>query len=108
MECPKCNSKMKEIKVNIQDAESPVNSYQCLKCGYFDFEESSINRAINEIKLKEMPLAIKQKIIKLSHNRLGIYINRDIARSLNLRGGEDIYVSVPDKKHLVLNIRDST
>ena len=99
---------MKEIKVKIQDADSLAISYQCTKCGYFDFEENSINKAINEIKLKETPLVIKQKIIKLSHDRLGMYINRDIARSLNLKGGEDIYVSVPDKKHLILNIKKDT
>jgi len=63
MECPKCNAKMKEIKVKIQDADSLATSYQCAKCGYFDFEENSINKAINEIKLKETPLVIKQKII---------------------------------------------
>ena len=64
MKCPKCDSKMKEVKVKIQDAHSPVTSYQCGKCGYFDFEEKSINRAIGEIKAKEAPLKIKQKIIK--------------------------------------------
>lgn len=104
MKCPKCNIQMKEVKVMVQDADSPVISYQCGKCGYFDFEEKSINKAINEIKLKESPLKIKQKIIKLSHDRLGMYINRDVARSLNLKGGEEVYVSVPDKKHLVVNI----
>ena len=104
MECHKCKGKMKEVKVKIQDADSPVTSYQCAKCGYFDFEERSINKAINEIKLKEAPLAIKQKIIKLSHDRLGMYINRDIARCLDLKGGEEVYVSVPDKKHLVVNV----
>ena len=102
--CPKCKGKMREAKVKIQDADSPVISYQCAKCGYFDFEEKSISKAINEIKLKETPLAIKQKIIKLSHDRLGMYINRDVARSLNLKGGEDVYVSVPDKSHLVVNV----
>ena len=105
MKCPKCNSNLREVKVKIQDANSPVISYQCAKCGYFDFEEKSINEAINEIKTKESTLAIKQKIIKLSHDRLGMYINRDIARSLNLKGGEDVYVSVPDKKCMVVNIK---
>lgn len=104
MKCPKCSSNMKEIKVKIQDADSPVTSYQCSNCGYFDFEEKSINKAINEIKAKETPLQIKQKIIKLSQDRLGMYINKDVARSLNLKGGEEVYVSVPDKKHLVINI----
>lgn len=104
MECPKCSGKMKEVKVKIQDADSPVTSYQCAKCGYFDFEEKSMNKAINEITHKEAPLTIKQKIIKLSHDRLGMYINRDVARSLNLKGGEEVYVSMPDKKHLIVNI----
>ncbi len=107
MKCPKCNSDMKEVKVKIQDAESLVTSYQCKECGYFDFEEKSINKAINEIKLKESPLMIKQKIIKLSHDRLGMYINRDVARSLNLKGGEQVYVSVPDKSHIVVNVIQS-
>ena len=106
MECPKCKSRLKTIKVRIQDADSPVTSYQCHKCGYFDFEDRSIKKAIKEIKSKEAPLKIKQKVIKLSHERLGIYINRDVARSLNLRGGEQIYVSVPDKKHFVVDVGD--
>jgi len=104
MECPKCNSKMKKVKVKIQDADSPVTSYQCAECGYFDFEDKSINKAIDEIKAKEAPLTIKQKVIKLSHDRLGMYFNRDIARSLNLRAGEDVYVSVPDKNHMVIKV----
>ena len=104
MECPKCNSKMKKVKVKIQDADSPVTSYQCAECGYFDFEDKSINKAIDEIKAKEAPLTIKQKVIKLSHDRLGLYFNRDIARSLNLRAGEDIYVSVPDKNHMLIKV----
>ncbi len=104
MKCPECNSRLKEVKVRIQDAESQVSSYQCGKCGYFDFEEESINKAIGEIKLKESSLKIRQKIIKLSRDRLGMYINRDVARSLNLKGGEEVYVSVPDNKRLVVEL----
>jgi len=104
MQCPKCSSRMKEVKVRIQDADSPVTSYQCAKCGYFDFEEKSINKAISEIKSKEPTLKIKQRIIKLSKDRLGMYINRDVARSLNLKGGEEVYISVPDNKHLVVKL----
>ncbi len=102
--CPKCNAQMKEVKVKIQDADSPVTSYQCGECGYFDFEGESMEKAITEIKAKEAPLKIKQKIIKLSHDRLGMYINRDVARSLNLKGGEEVYVSVPDKNRLIVNV----
>ena len=108
MQCPKCKSKLKKVEVKIQDADSPVTSYQCAKCGYFDFEEKSINKAIDEIKAKETILKIKQKIIKLSQGRLGMYFNRDVARSLNLKGGEEVYVSVPDKKHIVVDLSDSS
>jgi len=104
MKCPKCDSKMEGVMVKIQDADSLVTSYQCGECGYFDFEGKSMEKAIAEIKDKEAPLKIKQKIIKLSHDRLGMYINRDVARSLNLKGGEEVYVSVPDKNHLVVNV----
>lgn len=104
MNCPECNEKMGKISVRIQDVDSPVTSYQCRNCGHFDFEKASITKAITEIKVKETPLKIKQKIIKLSHDRLGMYINKDVARSLNLKGGEDVYVSVPDKKHLVVDL----
>jgi len=97
---------MKQVKVKIQDAESPVMSYQCPKCGYFEFEDSSMKKAIAEIKAKEEILQIRQKIIKLSQDRLGMYINRDVARSLNLKGGEEVFVSVPDKNHLVVSINN--
>ena len=106
MECPKCKNKLAKIKVSIQDAESPVISYQCSECGYFDFEKNSIHRALKQIRIKETPLMIKQKVIKLSQGRLGMYFNRDISRSLNLKSGEEIYVSVPDKKHIILNLKD--
>jgi hypothetical protein len=99
---------MKEVEVTIQDAKSPVISYQCGKCGYFEFEEKAMNRAIAEIKAKEAHLKIKQKIIKLSHDRLGIYLNKDVARSLNIKGGEEIYVSVPDKNHFLVEVNSSS
>ncbi len=53
MKCQQCNALLKEIKVKIQDANNPVTSYQCSKCGYFDFKEKSINKVISEIKAKE-------------------------------------------------------
>ena len=106
MKCPKCSTNLKKVAVKVQGAKFKAISYQCPKCDYFEFEEKSINRAVDEIKVKESTLKIKQKIIKLSHDRLGMYINRDVARSLNLKGGEEVYVSVPDKKHLVVNLKD--
>jgi hypothetical protein len=103
MKCPKCNKEMKKIKIDVEDASSKVYSYQC-KCGYFDFEKKSVNKAIKEIHEKETLLKIKQKIVKISNNRLGMYFNKDIIRSLNLQGGEEIYVSIPDKNKLLIEI----
>jgi DNA-directed RNA polymerase subunit RPC12/RpoP len=103
-QCPKCGSRLREVSVAIQDANSPVKSYQCSNCGHFDLEGKSIRRAIDEIKAKEMALNIKQRIIKLSQGRLGMYINKDVARSLNLKGGEEVFVSIPDKKHIVVEL----
>ncbi len=102
--CPRCKHQIKEVEVKIQDAESPVKSYQCSKCGYFDFEDSSIKNAIDEIKNKEMALKMSHKIVKLSKDRLGMYFNKHIINSLDLKAGEEIEISVPDKKHIVLKL----
>jgi len=107
MKCPNCSHGLRKIKVKIQDANTPVDSYQCKECGYFSFEEKSINKAIEEIKVKEAPLQMKQKIIKLSQNRLGIYWNKDIVRSLNLKAGEEVDISVPNKKQIVIGLRNN-
>ena len=104
MECPKCKFRLKRIGVDIEGARNKAISYQCLKCGYFNFESMSAERVIKELKIKETPLLIQQKIIKLSKGRIGMYFNRDIARSLNLKGGEQILIAVPDKKRIVVNI----
>jgi peptide subunit release factor 1 (eRF1) len=104
MKCPDCGEKLKKIKVEIEDAETPATSYQCPKCDYYSFEPESTMKIIKEIKEKESPLKIKQKIIKLSKDRLGMYFNQDIVKSLNLKSGEEILVSVPNKKKIILDI----
>ena len=102
MDCPNCKTNLKKIKVKIAGAKTKAVSYQCPKCDYFEFEPASSKKIVEE--LRETPLKIKQKIVKLSQDRLGMYINKDVARSLNLKGGENVYVSVPDKKHIVVNM----
>ena len=102
MICPKCSAELKKVEVKVSGAKNKVVSYQCPTCDYFEFEPISSQKVVEE--LRESPLKIKQKIVKLSQDRLGIYFNGHIVRSLNLKKGEDIYVSVPDKKHIVLEI----
>ncbi|MBI3034012.1 zf-TFIIB domain-containing protein [Candidatus Woesearchaeota archaeon] len=104
MKCPNCNSELRKVEVNVHGAESKAISYQCTKCDYFEFEQKSSQKVIEE--LRETPLKIKQKIVKLSQDRLGIYFNSNIVRSLEIKKGEEIYVSVPDKRHILIELRD--
>lgn len=102
--CEECGKEMKKGDVEVEGAKSKSIGYFCKKCGNFEFDKQSAKKVINELKAKETPLNIEQKIIKLSHNRMGIYFNKDLIRSLNLKHGEKIYLSVPDKKHIILNL----
>lgn len=102
MKCKRCGSRLREVKVSVEGAGSKAVSYQCPDCDYFVFEPQSSRKVVEE--LRETPLKIKQKIVKLSSERLGIYLNSHVVRSLNIKKGEDIYVSVPDKKHIILEL----
>ncbi|MBI2045453.1 hypothetical protein HYT23_05315 [Candidatus Pacearchaeota archaeon] len=102
--CPNCRSRLNKVNVDIEDAETKVISYQCPNCDFFTFDPENTLKIIKELKTKESPLKIRQKIIKLSKDRLGMYFNKDIIKSLNLRSGEEILVSVTGKKKLILEI----
>jgi transposase-like protein len=104
MKCPKCESNLKKVEVSVAGAQTKAVSYQCPNCDYFEFEPESSKKVVEE--LRETPLKIKQKIVKLSQDRLGIYFNNNVVRSLGIKKGEDIYVSVPDKRHIILELRN--
>jgi hypothetical protein len=101
MNCPNCKSELKKVYVTIHGAKNKAISYQCPNCDYYEFEQSSSKKVVEELRTV---LKIKQTIIKLSQDRLGMYINKDIARSLNLKGGEEVLVSLPDKNHILIEI----
>ena len=102
MRCPKCDSELRKVQVSVHGAKSKAISHQCPKCDYFEFEPNSSKKVVEE--LRETPLKMKQKIVKLSGERLGIYFNNHVVNSLGMKKGENIYVSVPDKKHIVLEL----
>lgn len=102
--CPICGSKLERVMVSVDGARSKIESYQCNECDYVDFQKESSDRVIKELREKRLALEMKQKVIKLSQGRLGLYLNKNIIRCLGLKGGENIYVSVPDKKHIVVKI----
>ena len=103
MKCPKCNSITRHLMVSVEGATNKASCYQCKKCEYFEFEKNSTEKILGE--LREQPLKIKQKIVKLSDNRLGMYFNKHVINSLNLKSGEEIYIMVPDKHHILLYIK---
>lgn len=105
MKCPKCKKKMDHELVKIEGAIQKVKSYQCPNCDHFEFEDTSSKKVLAELVATENPLKIRQKIIKLSADRLGVYINKHIIESLDLKAGTEIFVSVPDKKHIVLELK---
>lgn len=102
MKCPNCKSELKKVEVKVHGASSKAISYQCPNCDYFEFEPLSSQKVVQE--LRETPLKIKQKIVKLSQERLGIYFNNNVVRSLNIKKGDEIYLSAPDKKHIILEL----
>ena len=104
MKCPNRSSELKKVEVYVEDAKSSVISYQCSNRDYYSFEPQSTMEIIKELKEKETPLKIKQKIIKLSQDRLGMYFSKDIIESLNLQSGKEVFVSVPNKNKIVLDI----
>lgn len=103
MKCPKCKAKMNRVEVTIEGAQTKALSKQCQNCEYFEFESGSATKVLEE--LLEQPIEIKQKIVKLSKDRLGIYFNKHIVESLKLGAGEQISMTVPDKKHIWISLK---
>ncbi len=104
MKCPKCNAKLKTVMVAVEGAKSKAKSYQCPKCAYFKLEDKTTKKVIGE--LREEHINLKQKAVKLSHNRLDMYLNKNIISSLELKAGRGITVTVPNKKHILISIEN--
>lgn len=104
MKCPNCSSELKEVEVSIHGAKNKVISYQCPNDDFFEFEPGSSTKAIEE--LRETPFKIKQKVVKLSADRLGIYFNKDLVRSLGLKQGGEAFISVPAKNRIIIDFNN--
>lgn len=104
--CPECGNNLRKVNVSIYGAKNKALSYQCPKCDHFEFEQETSKKIIEE--LQNNALKIRHKIVKLSGERMGIYFNNNIVRSLNLKKGDYLYVSVPDKKRILLELAGAT
>jgi hypothetical protein len=98
--CPQCGGQLVEVAVSVWGAQSKVLSRQCDACGHFDFDQVTGQKVLEE--LRENPLCIKQSVVRISGNRLGIYLNKHIVESLKIKKGDTISVTVPDKKHILI------
>jgi len=105
MKCKKCGGKPNKFRVEVEGTHLPGKGYECGKCGNILFDKEKGRAIVEDLKKKELPaLQIKQKVVKLSKDRLGFYFNKDIARCAALKPGAELRVSLLDKKHLLLII----
>lgn len=109
MKCKKCGGTLERFAVGVEDSDLPGEGFECKKCGELFFDEKKSRAIVEGLKkkelLKELPaLSIRQKIIKLSKDRLGFYFNKDIVRCAKLKAGEPIEVRLLDKKRIMVEI----
>ncbi len=109
MDCKKCGGKLERFAVEVEDSDLPSEGFECKKCGELFFDEKKSKAIAEDLKkkesFKELPaLSIRQKVIKLSKNRLGFYFNKDLARCAKLKAGEPIEVSLLDKKRILIEV----
>jgi transposase-like protein len=50
MKCPRCKSSLRKVNVKVQDSKKEIISYQCGKCGYFEFDPDSTSKVLAELK----------------------------------------------------------
>ncbi len=110
MKCKKCGGSLEKFSVDVEDSGLPSEGFECKKCGELFFDEKKSKAVVEDLKrtklLKELPvLSIRQKIIKLSKNRLGFYFNKDLARCAKLKAGEPIEVRLLDKKTIMVEVK---
>ncbi|MEK6963740.1 MAG: hypothetical protein AABX70_04890 [Nanoarchaeota archaeon] len=96
--CPNCHV---EVHIAERIIEEAVR-YQCGSCEYSKLEPAASRTATPPILTS--PLQLKQKITTLSQGRLGLYLNQDVVRSLGLKAGQEVFVSVPDSKTVVIKL----
>lgn len=105
-ECPDCGEEMVFVEVAVEDADSKVISYQCPSCGHFEFDQESSRKAVSELKdkHKKSRKEVEERIVKFTDNKLGIYLDAETVKSLNLMPGTKIWLSFPSKKRIVVRI----
>ena len=98
--CVKCKGKLNAFKVEVEDADLPTMGYECAKCGELFFNGEKSRLLVENLKKKEAALknppefGLQRKIIKLSKDRLGIYLSKDLTRSTAFKAGQEIELKI--------------
>ena len=92
MKCADCKKEMEKRDIELDSSLKVVLNY-CKKCQKVVMGE-------------EPPLKIKQNLIKLSKDHIGMYFNQNIVRSLGLKPGSSVLISVPDKKKIIIELSE--
>ena len=96
--CPNCHTEAKAAERIIEEAVR----YQCGTCEYSKLEPVESRTATPPIL--SSPLQLKQKITTLAQGRLGLYLSQDVVRSLGLKAGQEVFLSVPDGKKIMIEL----
>ena len=81
--CNKCNGNLEKLEVHVEDTDKTTTGWKCKDCGEYYFDQAESKAIYEDLSQKETPaLNIKQKIVKLSKDRLGIYLNKDVIRCI--------------------------
>lgn len=48
--CPRCGTQIKKVNIAIHGAKSIIKSMQCPECDYYNFDNSSVKKVIEELK----------------------------------------------------------
>lgn len=109
MKCKKCGGSLERFAIDVEDSDLGSEGSECKKCGELFFDEKKGEAVVKDLKRKELfnelpALSIRQKIIKLSKDRIGFYFSKDLARCAELKAGEPIEVSLLDKKRILIEV----
>ena len=96
--CPNCHLELKPAEVLVEETVK----YECEKCAYAHHEPKESRKEMATKGLS--PLTLRQKITTLAQGRLGLYLSQDVVRSLKLKAGQEVHVSVPDEKTLMIKL----
>jgi hypothetical protein len=109
MNCKDCGGKLKKVHVKVEGTDVASECTECANCGNLSFDQKAGRAVVGDLRkkefLKEFPaLSIRQRVVKLSKDRLGFYFSKDVIRCAKIKAGCSVDVRLLDKKHILLEV----